>query len=115
MREAMKRDQETAMRALHRRVQKAVTVEMVLTNSKRYDSKSNGKVEKAIQEIDGHIRTLKLHTKDRIGKTIPRPSGYSLDGGYAAEVINLFRVIKNKMTPREAIRGNHALRRMFEF
>ena len=40
---AMKSDQETAMRALQQRVQKSVNREMVLTNSKRYDSKSNGK------------------------------------------------------------------------
>ena len=68
---AMKSDQETAMRALQQRVQKAVNVEMVLTNSKRYGSKSDGKVETAIQEVEGHIRTLKLHTQDRIGKTTP--------------------------------------------
>ena len=55
---AMKSGQETAMKALQQRIQKAVDVEMVLTNSKRYDSKSNGKVEKAIQEVDGHVRTL---------------------------------------------------------
>ena len=48
---AMKRDQETAMRALQQRVQKAVNVEMVLTNSKRYDSKSNGKVERPSRRL----------------------------------------------------------------
>ena len=46
---AMKRDQEKAMRALQQRVQKSVNCEMVLTNSKRSGSNSNGKLEKAIQ------------------------------------------------------------------
>ena len=41
---AMKSDQEIAMRALQQRGQKAVNVEMVFINSKRDDSKSNGKV-----------------------------------------------------------------------
>ena len=50
---AMKSDQETAMRALQQRIQKAANVEMLLANSKRYDSKSNGKVGKAIQEAEG--------------------------------------------------------------
>ena len=88
------------MRALQQRVQKAVNVEMVLTNSKRYDSKSKGKVEKTIQEVEGHIRTLKLHTEDRIGKTIPpdHPVIHWMVE-YAAEVINRFRVIHSKMTP----------------
>ena len=58
------------MRALQQRVQKAVNCKMVLTNSKRYDSKSNGKVEKAIQGVEGQVRTLKLHTEERIRKTI---------------------------------------------
>ena len=48
-----------------------VNCEMVLTNSKRYDSKSNGRIEKAIQEVEGHVRTLKPHTENRIWKTIP--------------------------------------------
>ena len=34
---------------------------------------------------------------------------------YAAEVINIFRVINSKMTPREAIRGKHVMRRMAAF
>ena len=68
---AMKSDQEQAMRALQQRVQKAVSVETVLTNSSRYDSKPNGKVAKAIQKVQGQVRTLKLHTEERIGKTPP--------------------------------------------
>ena len=70
-RASTKSDQEQAMRALQQRVQKSVNGDMVLTNSKRYGSKSNGKVEKAIQELEGHVRMLKLHTEDRIGKTMP--------------------------------------------
>jgi hypothetical protein len=68
---ATKSDQETAMRALQQKVLKSVNCEMVLTNSKRYDSKSNGKIEEAIQEVEGHVRTLTLHTENRIGQMIP--------------------------------------------
>ena len=71
---AMKSDQEQAMRPLQQRFQKSVSCEMVLTHSKRYDTKSNGKIEKAIQEVEWHVRTLKLHTENRIGKTIPGSS-----------------------------------------
>ena len=69
------------MRALQQRVQKAVNSEMVLMSLTRYGSKSIGNVEKAIQEVEGQVRTLKLHTEERIGKTIPRPSDHPLDGG----------------------------------
>ena len=86
---------------------KAVNVEMVLTNSKRYDSKSNGKVEKAIQEVEEHVRTFKLHTEERIGKTIPsdHPIIHWMVE-YAAETINRFKIIKTKLTLRGGIRGN---------
>ena len=50
---AMKSDQETAMTVLQQRVQKAVNVEMVFTNSKRYDAKSNGKVERPSRRLRG--------------------------------------------------------------
>ena len=66
-----KSDQEQAMRAQQQRVHKSANCEIVLTNSQRYDSNSNGKVEKAIQEVEVHVRTLKFHTEDRVGKTSP--------------------------------------------
>ena len=47
------------------------TISQVVARSAIYDSKSNGNIEKAIQEVEGHVRTLKPHTESRIGKTIP--------------------------------------------
>lgn len=61
---AMKSDQETAMRALQQRFQQSLNCEMVLAISTRHYSKSNGKIAKAIQEVEGHVRTLKLHTEN---------------------------------------------------
>ena len=34
---------------------------------------------------------------------------------YAAELINMFKIINKKLTPREALRGKHTLRRIVEF
>ena len=34
---------------------------------------------------------------------------------YAAELINMFEIINKKLTPREALRGKHTLRRLAEF
>ena len=45
---AMKSDIEISMRAPQQRVQRAVQCEMLLTNTKRYDSNSNEAVEHAI-------------------------------------------------------------------
>ena len=68
---AMKSDQEEPMRALQQRVRKAVNCEMALTDSKKYDSKANGKLEKSIQESDRQVKTLKLLLENRIGKVVP--------------------------------------------
>ena len=74
------------------------------------------KVEEAIQEVDGHIRTLKLQTEDRIGQAIPPDHPiihWMLE--YAAKLINRVRVINKKVTPREAIRSKHTGCRMEKF
>ena len=34
---------------------------------------------------------------------------------YAAELINMFKIISQKLTPREALRGKHTLRRLADF
>ena len=113
---AMKSDQEKSMSALQQRVQKGVNCEMVLTNSKKYDSKSNGKIEKAVQDVEGQVRTLKLHLENRIGEKIPpkHPMIHWMVE-YAAETINRFRIVKRKATPREMLRGKHELRKVAEF
>ena len=48
----MKSDQEESMRALQQRVQKSANFGMILTNAQKYNSKANGKVEKAIELKD---------------------------------------------------------------
>ena len=105
---SLESDEEEAMRALQQRVRKAVSCEMVVTNSKKYDSKAKRKVKKAIQEIGGQTRTLKLHADERIGRTIPCDHQIiRCMVEYATATINQFRMIKKKSTPQEALRGKH--------
>ena len=103
---AMNSDQERAMIALQRRVQKEVDCEMVLANSAKHDSQSNSIVAEAIQEVEGQARTIKLRTENRMQAVIPtnHPTIHWMVE-YAAETINCFRVIKKKATPWELIRG----------
>ena len=46
------------------------------------------------------MRTLKLHTENRIGKTIPpdHPVIHWMIE-YAAKLINIFKIISKKLTP----------------
>ena len=108
----MKSDQEESMRALQQRAPKAGNCEFVLTNSKEYDSKANGKVEKAIQQVERQVRTLKLHLENRIGKVVaPNHPVIHWMVEYASETISRFRIIRKESTPRELLRGTHELRR----
>ena len=113
---AMKSDQEDAMRAFQQRVQKAVNCEMVFTKSRKYDSKADGEVGKGIQEVEGQVRTLKLHLENRIGKVVP-PNHHVIHWTveYALETINGFRIVRKESTARELFRGKHEIRRMAEF
>ena len=89
------------MKALQRRVREARANRgrkdgasggaTVLANSKKGDSQSNGMAEKAVQEIEGGVRTLKLHLETRIGRRIP-PHHPILEWmiEWAAEVHNRF-------------------------
>ena len=36
-----------------------------------YDSRSNGSIENALKQVQGHLRTLKLSVEKRFGKTVP--------------------------------------------
>ena len=67
----VKSDQEESMKALQSRVQTRSKAEIVLLNSKKYDSQSNGVAEQAVQDVEGQARTLKLHLENRIMKTLP--------------------------------------------
>ena len=124
---ALKSDGENSMKALQRRVQQKRSMggrsekepgggSTVLTNSKKGDSQSNGMAENAVQEIEGRVRTLKLHLEHRIGKRIP-PHHPVLEWliEWAAEVHNRFLIGKDGKTPRESIRGKHRMRPMAEF
>ena len=62
----LRTDQEPSMTALQDRVKRAREEETVLLKSKVRDSQGNGVVEKAVQDVEGMIRTLKIALELRI-------------------------------------------------
>ena len=59
---------------------------------------------------------MKLHTENRIGRLIsPDHPVIHWMIEYAAELINMLKIVHKKSTPREALRGKHTLRRLAEF
>ena len=84
----VKTDQEPAVRAVVEEVKKQRQSETLVEAAKKYDSQSNGDAEKAVQDVEGQARTLKLHLENRIMRTLPpgHPVVHWLVE-YAAEVI----------------------------
>ena len=101
-----KTDQESAMVALQERIRQSRSDPTVLENSPVEQSQANGVVEKAVQEIEGMVRTLVSALEERIRWRIPHDSpimGWIVE--YAAVLINLFRVGRDHKTPNERHKG----------
>ena len=66
----LKSDQEPAILQLKEQVKDERTEEIIMEMSPVEDSRSNGEIEKAIQDVQGQIRTLKSSMEGRYGRTI---------------------------------------------
>ena len=86
-----KTDQEAAMKGLQERIRMARSDQTILENSPVEESQSNGVVEKAIQEVEGMVRTLKSALEERIGHKIKPESpilGWLIE--HAASLITMY-------------------------
>ena len=66
----LKSDQEPAVMSLKDAVKSEARVDVVLEESPEYESKSNGEIERAIQTVQGQIRTMKDRLEARYGQRI---------------------------------------------
>ena len=83
-------------------------------NPPAYNPESNG-AEKAVQDVSGQVRTLKLALEARIGVMIPEASAV-MDWviEHAAYVLTRFSVGHDGMTPYERLTGCKWVRSMVE-
>ena len=108
---ALRSDQERSTLAMQERVKAMRRMETMLTNSKRRVSQTNGVVERAVQELEGIVRTVKLHLEHLIGKKIP--ANHALIAWmteYAADMYNTHREVVGKRTPYELLKGRQRTR-----
>jgi hypothetical protein len=90
--------------------------ETILENSPAGDSKANGFIERAIQELEGQVRTVKAATKKLIGAEIPR--GHCLLAWlieWCCTIINRCSKGEDGRTPMQKIRGRESHRELCEF
>ena len=66
----LKSDQEPAIKDMKEAVRAERAEDIMLEESPAYDSKSNGEVERAIQTVQGQVRTMKSALESRLSKRV---------------------------------------------
>ena len=95
----------------------AVPSQVVLENSPVGESQSNGRVERAIKEVQAEVRIIKAQLEKRIGEALP-PHGpvWAWLIEYAAQILHTYKRMKpDNKTARERIRGNPSTPAVAEF
>ena len=113
----LKTDQEPAIRDLQRAVkEKRAPYKTTLENSPVESSGSNGLAEKAAQELEGQVRTMRSALAARIGEM---PAEASVIMAWmteaAAQLINRHQVGKDGRTPYERVHGRRGAALVAEF
>ena len=111
----LKGDGEPALIQVQEAVKEARTQETVVKNPPAYDPQSNGAAERAVQEVKGQIRSLKLGLEARIGRRIKSEEpiiGWMVT--HAAGVINRFLVGADGRTPYYRTYGKQFIAKTFE-
>ena len=114
----LKTDQESALAAVISSVKshRGANTQTMSQMSPAYDSKSNGFIERAIQSLEGQIRTMKLALEERIGQKIsPTASVMHWLIEYASVILNLFEVGPDGKVPYQRLRGRKLKNRLSEF
>ena len=107
-----KTDGEPACKALQDAVKSCRDATTVIENSPPEESQSNGVVEKAIDEVEGMVRTLKSALEERLGGRLePGHPVITWLVEWAATLINRYRVGKDGQTPDQRHKGRERCHR----
>ena len=113
----LKCDQEAALVDLAKAIARIrKEVETVIEHSKAKDSQTNGVAERAVQSVEGLVRTMKFALEKRLGVQIC--SSHPLMAWiveHAAETLNRFHVGQDGRTPFERVKGKAYKGEVVEF
>ena len=112
----LKCDQEPALIDLRNKMQERRTPTTLVEESKSKDSRSNGVIERAIQSVEGIVRTMKFALEHKLKITIEctHPVMTWLVE-HAAETLNKFHVGSDGRTAYERMKGKSYKGEVFEF
>ena len=112
----LKSDQEPAIKDLKARVKAERGEEIIMEESPAYEHRSNGEVERAIQTVQGQIRTLKSALESRYAWQMP-PDGDILPWmvRHAGNMINRYHKGADGMTAYRRLKGKEFKRDVAEY
>ena len=112
----VKSDQEPALLDLVNAIAKSRRGITHKEKAKARDSQSNGTAERAVQSVEGMVRTMKLDLEEKLG--VPIPCAHPIMSWmveHAAETLNRYLVGEDGKTPYERLRGKKYRGEMYEF
>ena len=102
----LKCDQEDPIKAVADHVKSKWSGEVVPENSPKGESKSNGEIERAVQEVQGMARTLKDALEAKAGvELVPRMAILAWLVEYCGTLVTLFLVGADGLTAYHRLRG----------
>ena len=112
----LKPDGEPAIKALQGRIVSLRKAQTVPRNPPAYNPQSNGPCEKAVQDVTGQLRTLKIALEQRVGIKVNEDlpvMEWLLE--HSSFLLNKFSVGKDGMTAHERATGRRWKRPILEF
>ena len=111
----LKTDQESALSKVIAGIKahRGKNTQTMAEQSPAYDSKSNGFIERAIQSLEGQVRTMKLALEKRIGERVTGDMNvihWLIE--YAATILTLFEVGPDGKVPFQRLRGRKLKHRL---
>ena len=112
----LKSDQEPAIKDLKIRVKTERSEDIIMEESPAYEHRSNGEVERAIQTIQGQVRTIKSALESRYETTMgPDSNMMPWMVRHAANVINRYHKGTDGMTAYRRLKGKEFKKEVVEF
>ena len=111
----LRSDGEVAIKDLLQRVAAMRASQTVLEHTPTGDSRANGRVERAVQQVEKQTRVLKLAVEEELGAFSVRHPAFTWLVMHAADVYNKFHVGADGRTAYERIRGRAYSGEMYEF
>ena len=111
----LRSDGEVAIRDLLSRVSAMRASQTVMECTPKGDSRANGRVERAVQQVEKQTRVLKLAVEEVLGKFSVRHPAFTWLVLHAADSYNKFQVGTDGRTAYEKIRGRPYSGSMMEF